>query len=455
MGTIGLPLGKSRGRKGIAVLATAATITVLVPVVGLAIDAAILYAVRARLSAAADAGALAGARMLARGQDIPAQRDSAVNTAQRFFSANFPEGHLFTSNRSVTIDVDESQLKVRTVRVSAAVDAPLYFMRLLGQTGVNVKSAGTATRRDVNLMLVLDRSGSLQNTGSCTPLKEAAKSFVSYFANGRDRLGLVSYAITYTNDFTPSFNFLSASPNINSKIDAIACTSGTNTSQALTNAWTPIKAFNESGALNVVVFFTDGQPNTITGQWSIKGTSTCSSKTAKTGAIALTTSGGQVGLLKYLPGQTENSMISSDTSCYFYGHGSQYVLNDVVDQMAAQDIYGNSTAGYRAFRGTSPYRIANYASTYDNNLAIAASNASNNAATAIKNDSLRPVIYSIGLGNATDAPAEEFMRRVANDPLSPAYDSAKPAGMYVYAPDASQLKAAFVKIASIILRLSE
>jgi Flp pilus assembly protein TadG len=449
------PEAKNQRRKGIAVLVTAVTLTVLIPVVGLAIDGAILYAVRARLSAAVDAGALAGARMLARGQDLASQRDSAVDTARRFFLANFPDGHLFTQNRSLSIVVDETQLKVRTVRINAAVDAPLYFMKVLSQNAVNVKTVGTATRRDVNLMLVLDRSGSLQNTGSCTPLKEAAKSFVGYFANGRDRLGLVSYAVTYTNDFAPASNFLSASPNINSKIDAITCTSGTNTSQALTNAWTPIKNFNEPGALNVLVFFTDGQPNTVTGQWSIKGTSTCSSKTAKAGAIALTTTGGQVGLLKYLPGQTENSMITSDTNCYFYGHGSQYVLNDVVDQMVAQDIYGNSTAGYRAFRGTVPYKIANYASTYDNNMAIAATNASNNAATAIKNDPLSPVIYSIGLGNATDAPAEEFMRRVANDPLSPAYNSAKPAGMYVYAPDASQLKAAFVKIASIVLRLSE
>lgn len=214
-----MPEAKNQRRKGIAVLVTAVTMTVLIPVVGLAIDAAILYAVRARLSAAVDAGALAGARMLARGQDLASQRDSAVDTARRFFLANFPDGHLFTQNRSLSIVVDETQLKVRTVRINAAVDAPLYFMKMLSQNAVNVKTVGTATRRDVNLMLVLDRSGSLQNTGSCTPLKEAAKTFVGYFANGRDRLGLVSYAVTYTNDFAPVSNFLSASPSINSKID--------------------------------------------------------------------------------------------------------------------------------------------------------------------------------------------------------------------------------------------
>lgn len=123
--------------------------------------------------------------------------------------------------------------------------------------------------------------------------------------------------------------------------------------------------------------------------------------------------------------------------------------------MVAQDIYGNSTSGYRAFLGSSPYKIVNYSSVYNNNMAIAATNAADNAATAIRNDTLNPVIYSIGLGGASDAPAETFMRRVANDPGSPIYDSSKPTGMYVYAPNKAQLKDAFIRIASMVLRLAQ
>jgi hypothetical protein len=48
-----------------------------------------------------------------------------------------------------------------------------------------------------------------------------------------------------------------------------------------------------------------------------------------------------------------------------------------------------------------------------------------------------------------------LLRRVANDPLSPIYDPNRLTGMYVYAPTAADLNAAFVKIASEILRISQ
>ena len=46
-------------------------------------------------------------------------------------------------------------------------------------------------------------------------------------------------------------------------------------------------------------------------------------------------------------------------------------------------------------------------------------------------------------------------RRVANDPTSPIYDSTRPAGKFVFAPDQSALVTAFNAIASEILRLSQ
>jgi len=445
-----------RRRKGVAVLLTAGMMAVTVPIVGLAVDASLLYAIKARLVAAVDAGALAGARSLSRGQDLASQRDNAASTAERFFTANFPDQYLFTTNRTVNTVVDETQLKLRTVKVTASVRAPLYFMRSLGLTSSTIVATGTAARRDVNIMLVIDRSGSLGPSGSnaCADVKEAAKTFVSYFANGRDRIGLVSFAITYNVDFAPSFNFQTASPNINTKIDAINCTSGTSTAQALTKAWEQIKTLNEPGALNAIVFFTDGQPNTITADWPIKTSSTCNSKTPKRAGLAL--AGSTVyGLYQYLPGSTEGNLLTNDSGCSFYPNHPNYVTSDIAAYMVAQDIYGNSTSGYRAFLGSSPYKIVNYSSVYNNNMAIAATNAADNAATAIRNDTLKPVIYSIGLGGASDAPAETFMRRVANDPGSPIYDSSKPAGMYVYAPNKAQLKDAFIRIASMVLRLAQ
>ena len=92
------------------------------------------------------------------------------------------------------------------------------------------------------------------------------------------------------------------------------------------------------------------------------------------------------------------------------------------------------------------------------NVAISArSGAGNNAIT----------IYSIGLG--TDLTRNEvttcgydsheygqnILKRLANTTDSDRYDAAQPTGMYVHAADASQLSAAFEKVASMILRLSK
>jgi hypothetical protein len=47
------------------------------------------------------------------------------------------------------------------------------------------------------------------------------------------------------------------------------------------------------------------------------------------------------------------------------------------------------------------------------------------------------------------------MKRVANDPSSPAYDSSEPTGLYVFAPNNTQLNQAFARVASEILRIAQ
>ena len=53
---------------------------------------------------------------------------------------------------------------LRHVDVTAAIDAPNYFMRWFGSPTTHIVAKGFASRRDVVAMLVLDRSGSM---GSC------------------------------------------------------------------------------------------------------------------------------------------------------------------------------------------------------------------------------------------------------------------------------------------------
>jgi hypothetical protein len=78
-----------------------------------------------------------------------------------------------------------------------------------------------------------------------------------------------------------------------------------------------------------------------------------------------------------------------------------------------------------------------------------------NTAARARQSSLKTRIYSIGLGGETNSyPADhELMRSVANDPEAASYNNLQPTGLYVYAPDPTQLHKAFQRVASEITRL--
>src|SRR5436309_13537158 len=86
-------------RRGAALAITGLALVVILPMIGLGIDGATLYLIRARLSQAADAAALAGARSLSRGSDINSQRANANSVAFKYYAANFPTGFWATTNR--------------------------------------------------------------------------------------------------------------------------------------------------------------------------------------------------------------------------------------------------------------------------------------------------------------------------------------------------------------------
>lgn len=251
-------------------MVTTAAVFLMVPVVGLAIDAGFLYAVRARLSASTDAAAVAAARSLSRGLSLGEQETSARDRARAFFDANFPDGFFNSFDKQVTVTVSETGYRTRTVLVQSEVDVGLFFMRLLGFEASTVRSEGRASRRDINMILVLDRSSSMNASASCAPMRQAAYSFADFFANGRDRLGLITYGATYFRAFPPSKDFKTGSPSMLDQINAITCSGNTSTAMALMEAYEDLQAINEPGVLNLIVLFTDGLPNGVTAFYPVK-----------------------------------------------------------------------------------------------------------------------------------------------------------------------------------------
>ncbi|MCS6953352.1 MAG: VWA domain-containing protein [Bryobacterales bacterium] len=462
-----LSCGRRPPQHGVVLLLTTlALLFVVIPVVGLAIDAGVAYATKGRLQTATDGAALAAGRSLSRGLDLASQRTSAVQTAEAVFRANFVDGWLGAFNPQISVSFPAAPPKTSIVRVETSVAAPTYFMRIFAVNSLTVRSVAEATRRDVNVMMVLDRSGSLAESNSCGPLRVAANSFVHAFLDGRDRVGLITFGTTYNVDFPLAFDFRSRSgTNLPTMINNIACVGGTNAAAPYWLAYQQLRALNEPGALNVILFFTDGQPNSLhMPALQVRASSPCIDKSDKNGVVA--PAGTQVwGVFRALetgPPPAPNPdwrVVPGSTGCY-YASSYRRVVDDIValTRPGAHnevDVYGNSLVGYKTpirRDGSGRIRLNDWETVTN-----AATNALDNAAQRVRNESvlngLDVVTYCIALGGPGE-PEQVLMRRIANVPQSPIYDPSKPVGGYIYAADANALHQAFAQVASDILRLS-
>jgi Mg-chelatase subunit ChlD len=467
----------SQRRRGFVLLLFIMSSVAIFPITGLAVDVVLLYFVKARLSAAVDAGALAGARSLSRGGDFAAQKESAIATSLNYFNANFPRGYLLTSRSGPTINVDVNQTmdRTRTVTINATVDAPLYFLRLLRFDRTPVAAMGQTSRRDVNIMLVIDRTGSLETAGACGAVKAATIGFAEKFSEGNDYLGLATFAVASRPDVpATNTNFKQL---VRTVMNAMVCSGWTGGAQGLSVGYNELKRLNDPGVLNVILFFTDGQPNTLTANWPIRknpyytgapgsgsnAVSPCTNKDDKLGVI--TPDSPVRGLWGWVstgyprpqdPGVLTTSVYNG---CSFRTSGTNTVNLDV-SYIPDYDYYGNYTRtgwGGNPTLNNTNHQSHNYPpvgrkiALNPSNVERASINALDNAAIRIRNDAtLNPVIYSVGFGDVVDA----LLRRVANDPLADNYDRTKQTGMYIFSPTADGISLAFSRIAAEILRIS-
>lgn len=467
------------GSRGFVLPTAAVLFIVSIPIVGLVIDVGTFYMIQSRLQAAVDAAALAGARSLARGDNSGAQQIAAQDTAVAYFDANFPSGYMLSTDTNRTAVADITQAFYRTVTVTGSTNAPHLFMRWFGGTFTNVNARAVATRRDVNVMLVMDRSSSLQVSGSCQPLKNAALGFIDKFSEGRDNVGLVTFATSSIVARAPSQTFKSA---MTSTINSMACAGYTNSASGIWMGYQQLATLDQPAALNVILFFTDGEPTATTTTVQIKSSSTCTDKNAKTGAIAFsppTTSSptGFIGILRHdaIASSSDQTLISTTTAfphnnssnCYFAGSSTGRAVGNDITGIPTTDYFGNDLqfSYLTPVNAPSSLLAATDSSTNAGNYRRATYNAAVSAAVRARSGSASPgngysalsdvVIFSIGLGGS-GAASDDFMEYVANDPSNTNhFDNSRRPGLYVYANSASDLADAFNRIASEILRLAQ
>jgi Flp pilus assembly protein TadG len=259
----------------------------LIPLVGLGIDATRLYVVQAKLSAAVDGAALGSGRLLG----TPA---NTTEIAEEFLHVNFPTGYWATTNWDENVTYTNN-LGRQTITVDASVDVPLTFIRVLGHSSSHIRASAVATRAVTRVVMVLDRSGSMNATDPATgknvfeTMRGGAEWFASRFTPNYDELGLVIFSgsgiVAYPmgRPYNPD-PMSSGGPDktfatdpqhqvgpIFDQLNAMGAGGGTNMSEALTLAYYEMQKAHyrdlardgSDNTLNTIVLFTDGVPSGV------------------------------------------------------------------------------------------------------------------------------------------------------------------------------------------------
>ncbi|HEX7140172.1 MAG TPA: TadE/TadG family type IV pilus assembly protein [Vicinamibacterales bacterium] len=471
-----------RNQKGVALIYMAVTLTVLLLFTGLALDGGRGYVVKAQLTKAVDGAALGAARELNSGN--PRLK------AQQVFLANFPAGFLGTSSiTDPTADPNfynlttDSTTGVNIVTINATAVLPTTFMGLANINNMTVNASGQATRRMVDLSLVLDVSSSI---GSKWPtVRDAARTFINAFDGAHDRLSLLTFsngaAVIDPMPALRGFDKTKLQADVPQNLPG----GSTLMVEGLYRGWDELRSVpsGSQSSLRIIVLFTDGASNGVPGDYDGSGTAKSlrswdfphnavdpDSQTwdsphidglydTQTGATSpgysITVpwnSTTTLAAVPFLPLQTWHSH-----------HRSVGIPTAFPLQSSTLTVNGSAQNSMRGLRhqdvttGKYPAEVFNINNTARNVLEIIGDAARNDAGGDY------PVrIYTIGmsylirdlLGTMPEMP-EDILKRISNDRTSLDFNSAQLAGKYFYAPNASDVGAAFEGIQNEILRLSK
>jgi Flp pilus assembly protein TadG len=200
-----------RDKAGNTLMIVAASIIPIIAVIGGAIDMSRAYMVHSQLYQACDAAALAGRRTMNGDPDRNTDIANVKAEALKYFNFNFPTGKYGAPPITPTITPVYSV--PFTVNVSASTPLPTYIMQIFGyQTiPVGVSCSATQNYNNIDIMLVLDITGSMANNSTSdgilriTALKNAAKALYNQLQGAKTamesatptplklRIGVVSY----------------------------------------------------------------------------------------------------------------------------------------------------------------------------------------------------------------------------------------------------------------------
>jgi len=468
---------------GVALIHMAVFLPMLLLFTGLAVDSGRAYVVKAQLSKAVDGAALSAARNLNGG--------NPKGEAAKIFSANFPPTYMGVT--SVTDPLTSPDFYVQStdaatgmhiVTIKATATVPTTFMRIGNFTSVTVASSSEATRRLVDLSLVLDVSGSI---GAQWPaVRDAARSFIDAFDQNGDRMSLItySYGAKVIDAMPATYGF----DKTKLKADVPGSLPGGTTSMAegLYRGWDELRAVStgQQSGLRVIVLFTDGSGNVVPALLDAsgiakgvftsdfpKGSPDPGNITTNTPAIQglfQTETGTQSPSWSFTPpswsstSTTMNLQYLPATSAHQH-HRSAGIPTSFPLQSNALTVNGVTQSSKRGLRNYNTTVMKYPAEVW--NIRNAATNLTEIIADAARNDvsgDHKIRIFTIGMGDLVTMTlgtipesSESVLMRVANDKRSADFNASQLEGKYYYAQTAADLGPVFQQLQNQIIRLSK
>lgn len=415
--------------------------------VGFGIDFGFAFLIKAQLAKACDAAALA--TMLSLGQGNT--QATAIGQAKFALNAN-GNSQLYVSAPTPTINIVTVPGSEPIVNVLGTAKIHTFFIGFAGFPTLTITNYAQAIRPPIFMSMVLDRTGSMNGNGGAAALPGAVTDFLGYFIEGTDQLGEVSFAWSATNDVGITQTFKAP---INNSLNTMNFADGTYSMSGLQSGFNqiPLPSALPTNAVPVVIFFTDGWDNTI--QALLPSPSASNKVMVEFGGNAATTAGFDEN--DYLAFIDPNN-VEQNSGNGFWGQNPAYPTtagtceagggNGYPSDRSMQNCNGANTftpmGGSADPLGTSPVPINRI------NITTEAEYTAYQEAEQMRAQGI--TVYSIGLGDDIDT---TFLQEVANDPASPYYNASEPQGVYVAAPTAADLDAAFQEVAAkILLRLT-
>jgi len=423
---------------------------VLLALVGLIVDGGLAYLVKARLNAAVDSAALAGARAVPAGKNQTDQIASAKQAAATFFAANIPENYLMSRPKLLSTGVVFNKGQV-TVDVHAEARMPVSVMQLMGFTALNPVAYAQTIRKDLDMAFVVDTSGSLSTVAD--EVRASAKIFLNKFNVTQDRVGLIHFAsgAEVDNPIDAERRGFDRSAML-AKIDGFKFEGNTASVEGMWHARNELNKIPllARSSLRVIVFFSDGAPTAFGSSLKFNNPANC----ARPGVLAHNDAAPS-GLYEL---GTENKSIGGGCNVVSNSRIKTTVkgLPDWYDAHDNKKEFRIVTAGPREVtasldNGTDAWK----------NIPRAARNLPEAVAAKARDEGI--YVFTLGMGQLKSKTGfdkevgENVLKCMANvaDAPSRCYNPDKPVGMYCYAATPADLTPCFSRLASAILRISK